>query len=252
MKLKALTTVSLIAAAFAMAAPANAQDVSWTASIDFNSEYVFRGFGLGAESIQPGIEASVGGFTFGAWASTGVGEESVINADEIDLYGGYAWDLSPTTSIDIGATLYHYPQAGNVFDIGTGAGDASTFELYAGLGFAVTLDPSVYLYYDTTLETLTAEGSVGYSFATGPQTSIDVSGTLGAVEPDQGDGYQYGTVGVAFSYAVTDNASLYAGLNGSVASEDNFLDYEDFLSNPAGNNLDSNTVWYGLGVSSSF
>ncbi|WP_017932407.1 TorF family putative porin [Robiginitomaculum antarcticum] len=250
MKLKALTSVSLIAAAFALAAPASAQDVSWTASIDFNSEYVFRGFGLGAESIQPGIEASIGGFTFGAWASTGIGEESIINADEIDLYGGYAFDLSPTTSLDIGATLYHYPQAGDVFDIGRN--DASTFELYAGLGFAVPLDPSVYVYYDTSLETLTAEGAVSYSFPTGPSTSIDLSGALGAVEPDQGDGYQYGTIGAALSYAVTDNASLYASLNGSVASEDNFLDYEDFLANPLTAQFDSNTVWYGFGVSSSF
>lgn len=251
MKIKALCTVSLFAAAMAIAAPATAQDaVAWSATVDVVTEYNFRGFGLGNESIQTGLEGSVGGFTFGAWANAGFGEESVLNADEIDLYAGYAFDISETVSADLGATLYHYPQAGALFDIGTDAGDASTFEIYGGLAFAVTLDPSVYLYYDTTLETWTAEGSAGYSWATGPSTSVDLSGTIGTVEPDEGDGYSYGILGASYNYAFNDSTSVYASLNGSVSSEDTFLDYEDALD---GNiNLDSNTVWFGVGLSTGF
>jgi len=251
MKIKALCTVSLFAAAMAIAAPASAQDaIEWSATVDVVTEYNFRGFGLGAESIQPGIEGSIGGFTFGAWANSGFGEESVLNADEIDLYAGYGFDLSETISADIGATLYHYPQLGELFDVGTDAGDASTFELYGGLAFAVPLEPSVYIYYDTTLETLTAEGSAGYSWATGDNTSLDLSGTIGTIEPDQGDGYSYGILGASYNYAFNDSTSVYASLNGSVSSEDTFINFSDALDGVV--NLDSNTVWVGVGLATGF
>ncbi len=257
MKIKALCTVSFFAAAMAITTPVAAQDaVEWSATVDAVTEYNFRGFGLGAESLQAGLEASVSGFTFGIWASTGIGQESLVNADEIDLYAGYAFDITETVSADLGATLYHYPQAGDLFDIGTDAGDASTVEIYGGLAFAVTFDPSVYLYYDTTLETWTAEGSAGYSWATGDNTSIDLSGTIGTVEPDQGEGYSYGIASASYNYAFNDATSVYAGLNASTSSEDTFVNFTDALKFANGTSgtigVDSSTVWAGVGLSTGF
>ena len=257
MKIKTLCTVSLFTVTMAIAAPASAQDaIEWSATIDAVTEYNFRGVGLGSESLQAGVEGSAGGFTFGVWANTGLGEESVLNADEIDLYAGYSFDISETVSADFGATLYHYPQLGELFDVGTDAGDASTLELYGGLGFAMTLDPSVYLYYDTTLETWTAEGSAGYSWATGENTSFDLSGTIGTVEPDQGDGYSYGILGASYNYAFNDATSVYASLNGSVSSEDTFVNFTDALKVLNGTasevGVDSSTVWVGVGLSTGF
>ena len=251
MKIKALCTASLFAATMAIAAPATAQDaVEWSATVDVVTEYNFRGFGLGAESIQTGIEGSFGGFTFGAWGNAGFGEESVFNADELDLYAGYGFDINETISADFGATLYHYPQLGELFDVGTDDGDASTLELYGGLGFAVPLEPSVYVYYDTTLETFTLEGSAGYSWETGPSTSFDLSGTIGTIEPDEGDGYSYGILGASYNYAFSDSTSVYASLNGSVSSEDTFINFSDALDGVT--TVDSSTVWVGVGLSTGF
>ena len=60
----------------ALTATANAQDVSVSTSIDYVSDYVFRGVSLADSAIQSGVEASLGAFTAGAWFSTGVGDTS--------------------------------------------------------------------------------------------------------------------------------------------------------------------------------
>lgn len=255
MKIKSLLGSAVVLAGLTAIAPAaSANEVEWSASLDFNSEYVFRGFGLGAESIQAGVEAKLGGMTFGAWTSTGIGEESLVNADELDLYIGYGFDISETISGDVGATLYHYPQSGGLFEIGDD--EAGTVEIYGGLGFDIPLEPSAYLYYDTTLEVFTAEGSAGYSVPLGDASSLDLSGTIGAVEPDEGDGYTYATLGAAVSYAITEGSSVYFGINSSTASEDNFVDYEDavaFLTDGTTTvEVDSSTFWYGFGLSTGF
>ena len=108
------------------------EDISVSVSTDYVTEYVFRGVTLAGEAFQPGVEISVGNFTAGVWASVAVGGESVFFGDEIDIYAGYAFDVSETVSADVGVTLYHYPQAGGLFDIG--ANDAGTLEVYSSLG----------------------------------------------------------------------------------------------------------------------
>lgn len=254
MTFKSLLASAALLASVSVMTPATANAADWSLSTDFVGEYVFRGFTLGAESIQPGVEVSFeNGFTAGVWASTGVGEQSLFNADEVDFYAGYGFALSDTVSADIGATLYHYPQAGGVFDIG--ADEAGTFEVYGGLGFDMALAPSVYVYYDTTLEVFTLEGGAEYSVPVGESTSFDLSGTVGAVEPDEGDGYQYGQLGAALSYAFSDAASAYVGLTGVVASEDNFIDTDftiDDLDAGREPGFDSNTVFYSIGFATGF
>ncbi|MEE9347769.1 MAG: TorF family putative porin [Robiginitomaculum sp.] len=241
-----ISSAALIGAMAAITPAANAGDYS--ATLDYTSEYVFRGFGLGAESLQAGVEKSVDGMTFGVWASTGIGEESIINADEVDIYGGYSWDVKDAITADVGATLYHYPQAGNLFEVG--ADEAGTFEVYGGLGFDSPLAPSVYAYYDTTLEVLTLEGSASHSIAADNGLSFDFGATLGSVNPDEGDGYEYLTGSAAASYGLTDETSIYLGLNASTASEDNFYDYEGFVKNGTVD-PDSSTLWWGVGLSTS-
>ena len=130
-----------------------------------------RGVTLAGEAFQPGAEVSVGNFTAGVWASVAVGEESVFFGDEIDLYAGYAFDVSETISADVGVTLYHYPQAGGLFDIG--ANDAGTIEIYGGLSLDALLAPSITAYYDFNFEAFTLEGGVEYSAPIGEKTSFD-------------------------------------------------------------------------------
>lgn len=253
MKLKSLiSTVALVAGMSAMAPSAQAAD--WSLSADYTSNYVFRGISFGADSIQVGAEVALGDFYAGVWTSSGFGETSVLNGDEIDFYAGYGFALSETVSADIGATLYHFPQAGDVFDIG--ADEAGTVEVYGGLGFDTAFEPSLYAYYDTSFEAFTLEGSAGHSIPVAENASFDLSGSLGSVFVDDAD-YQYLTVGAAYSYAFNDSASGYVGINGSVASEDNFPDWEGataFLldGTTTVDAPESSAIWYGAGLSASF
>lgn len=254
MHFKSLISSTALIAGFTAFSAVSAQAADWSLSTDFVGEYVFRGVTLGAESIQPGVEVSFdNGFTVGVWGSTGVGEQSIVNGDEIDFYAGYGFDLTDTISADVGATLYHYPQLGNVFEVG--ADEAGTFEVYGGLGFDAPLAPSLYAYYDTTLETFTLEGGVEKSFAiSSSPASFDLSASAGLVEPDEGDGYNYGSVSAALSYAITEAASGYIGLTGVVSSEDTLYDTDFDLTSDDFDafEFESNTIYYSIGLSTGF
>jgi len=73
MKKLLLGTATLLAAASAPLA-AQAEDVSVSTSIDYVSEYVFRGVSFARGAVQPGIEVSKGDFTVGVWTSAAIGE----------------------------------------------------------------------------------------------------------------------------------------------------------------------------------
>lgn len=143
MKKLLLGSVSLLLAAAAPMA-AQAGDISVSTSIDYTTDYVFRGVSLADSAIQPGVEVSAGDFTVGAWFSTGVGDTSVLAGDEVDLYASYSFALSDTISTDVGITYYHYPQGGSLFE--TDGGDAGTYEVFASFGFDTVLEPSATIY----------------------------------------------------------------------------------------------------------
>ncbi len=242
-RLAVLLTASVLYSPHALA-----QDLSVSVSVDTPSEYVFRGVTLAGSAIQPGVELSYGGLTAGVWGSVAVGENSANFDDEIDIYGSYGWDLSDKVALSLGATLYHYPQYGGVFDIGTDDGDASTFEVSSSLGFATVLSPSISTYYDLTLETFTIEGGLGHSFPFSSKASLDLSGTAGAVLPDAGDDYQYLSLAGSVSYQFTPSTSAYIGVNGGLSSEDTFMDTDPDILDPA----KSSSFWFGAGISSGF
>lgn len=245
MKKTILSALALPALLAAMPISANAQEVSVSVTTDFVSEYVFRGVTLAASAIQPGVEASFGNFTVGGWASLAIGEDSYLYDDELDLYAGYSFDVSETISADVGATVYHYPQYGGIFDIGTDAGDASTLELYAGLSFDAPLAPGITAYYDTTLETFTIEGGISHSFPISDKTSFDLSGSAGSVSVDGAGDYQYGSASAALSYALSDNTSAYLSGNLGLSSEDTFSDLSDYTPKDS-------SAWVGFGIASGF
>lgn len=207
-------------------------DISVSVTTDYVTEYVFRGVSFESEAIQPGIEFGFGDFSVGAWASTGLGEDSLADTDEIDFYAGYGFALSDTVSASIGATWYHFPDGGD------------TFEGYIGLGFDTALSPAFTAYYDIELEALTLEGSIGHSVPMSDQTSFDLGLTGGIVTADGPGDYEWVTASAALSYAFTDDVSIYGGLNYSINSE-NFLDFNDPTP-------DDNLLWAGIGVAAGF
>ncbi|MDZ3833753.1 MAG: TorF family putative porin [Sphingopyxis sp.] len=141
----------LAAVAAASSAPAFAQDVpsgpiSVTGGVELVSDYRFRGVSLsgGDVAVQPTITVSHdSGFYLGAWGSN-LEDTPTYGEIEVDLYGGYATEIAPGTSIDVGLTYYWYPDGKKA------AGPADYFEVIGKLSH--TLGP------------VEATGTVGYSW----------------------------------------------------------------------------------------
>lgn len=250
MKIKSLiSTAALIAGMSSVAPVATAGDYS--ASVDVVTSYFFRGTTLANEAVQVGVEGAWGDFYAGAWNSAAFGEESNNAFDELDLYAGYGFGVSDTISADVGATLYHYPELGDLFDIGDVVNDpeASTLEIFGGLNFDTAFAPSLYAYYDTSLEYFTLEAGAGYSMAAGEKTSFDLSGTVGLTDGDDDvladGGWTYYSLAASLGYAVSDDTSAYVGLNFGGSSEELFLDYDDGSTDKSG-------VWLSTGFSTGF
>lgn len=223
---------------------AHAGDISVSTSIDYVTDYVFRGVSLADSAIQPGVEMAMGNFTAGAWFSTGVGDTSILAGDEVDLYASYSFALSDKISTDVGATYYHYPQGGSLF--ATDGGSAGTYEVFASFGFDGPLSPSASIYYDFTLEALTLEGGVGHSFPLGEKSSFDLGATAGLVDGD-GFSYEYAGASAAISYSFTDDVSTYVGANFALSSEDT-LNYKKALSGSPKDSL----LFFGAGIAAGF
>ena len=228
----------------ALTATANAEDVSVSTSVDYVSDYVFRGVSLADSAVQSGVEASLGAFTAGAWFSTGVGDTSITAGDEIDLYASYSFSLSDLVSTDVGITYYHYPQGGSLFE--TDGGGAGTYEIYTSFGFDLPLSPSASAYYDLTLKAFTLEGGVSHSIPTSDKTSFDLGASVGLVDGD-GFSYEYGSASASLGYSLTDDVSVYLGATYALNSDD-MLNFEKTL---AGNPKD-NLLFFGAGISAGF
>lgn len=245
MKTRLLPTALLcLSGLMSSSALAGDKTVSVSTSIDLVSDYVFRGVSLADTAIQPGIEMAIGSFSAGAWFSTGIGDTSVFAGDELDLYLGYGIDISDKVSASIGATYYHYPQGGSLFE--TNNGGAGTYEASASLGFDVPLSPSVTAYYDFTLEAFTLEGGLEKSLPLGPKTSLDLGLTAGLVDGD-GFSYEYGQASVSFGYAFTNDVSAYIGANLALSSEDS-LNYSKILNGSGEDTL----IFFGTGIAAGF
>ena len=245
MKKIILSTVALSVLA-AAGTTANAGDISVSVSTDYVSEYVFRGVSFANTAVQPAIEVSKGGFTVGAWASVGLGETSAAAGDEIDIYGGYGWNITEALSASVGATLYHFPQSGGLFNLDSDE-LGSTFEINGNLSYDTLLSPSLTAYYDFTLEAFTLEGSVSHSVPVADKTSLDFGLTGGFVAANGPGDYEWATGSASLGYAFTDSSSVYVGANYTLNSED-LLDF------PTANDLipNDNLFWFGTGVSTSF
>ncbi len=249
--MKKLLVGSLLALGASIASTAHADDIGVTATIDYTTDYVFRGVSLAESAVQPGVEVSFGDAYVGAWVSTAIGDTSIFAGDELDLYAGYGFGLTDDLSADVGITYYHYPQGGGLFETEDGA--AGTYEVYAGLAYDTTLSPSLYGYYDFTLEAFTVEGGLGHSLELGGKSSLDLGLTAGLVDGD-GFSYEYGQLSASLGYAFTEDVSAYVGANYALSSEDTLIgsptvDLDDFDIDL---DLGDNKLFFGAGVSAGF
>ncbi|MEX0324757.1 MAG: TorF family putative porin [Puniceicoccaceae bacterium] len=224
-------TIAILAAAVAGTSLVNAQELSISTTVAWESDYVFRGVQLAEEYFAPSIDISYGDFYAGIWAALPV---DAMYGNEVDFYAGYGVGLSETVSADFGFTYYTYPDAGDEF-----FDSVNTFEIYGGLSFEAPLSPSVYVFYDFDLEALTIEASGGHSVEISEEGTVDFSAYLGYVDADGFDWYYYG-LGVALTHSFTDNASASVGVNWYGSEEDTMFGGDD------------NEIAYGVSFSAGF
>ncbi|HEX2100665.1 MAG TPA: TorF family putative porin [Candidatus Synoicihabitans sp.] len=198
---------ALILAALIAGSSVRAQDAtsSYSLTLDFPyvSEYVFRGISYADDAVQPSIEFATGDFYAGIWTSLPVTNGFT---NEYDFYAGYGIAVSETWALDLGATYYYYPQ--------TDSGDEQ-FEPFVGISGDIGggFTSSLYVYYETEFKVFTYQGSLGYSIPLSDTMSLDLSGTLGYVDPDAGESYAYWGLGSVLTYKLNQSASAYVGLN---------------------------------------
>ncbi|MBC2605587.1 TorF family putative porin [Pelagicoccus albus] len=226
MNTKVIATLAT-AAGLVCAANMNAQELTWEVNYGVESEYVFRGVELASESFQGGIEGAYGDYYFGLWGSEAI-DSFGKDSTEIDLYGGWGYALNDTLQLDLGGTIYHYPDASD-----------ETFELFVGVTADTALAPGAYVFYDFDLEVLTLETSIGHSIAIDDVSSIELGAAVGYAREDAGFNYLYYSATADYVYQISDSTSVAAGLRYSANDED--LGYS-----PDGN------LWGGISFTTSF
>jgi len=202
MKKTILALAAIAAGVSSYAQEAKTTDLSVTLDLTYVTDYVFRGATLAGASFQPSVEAAYGDFYAGVWHSNAVSGTNAGFDSETDFYAGYGFAINDTISLDAGVARYVYSG---------GSGSDST-EVYVGLSFDVLLSPSVYYYYDFDLEISSYIASIGYSVPVESiGTSLDFSASLGYIQIPSND-YTYGSVGVSVPYALSETATLTAGV----------------------------------------
>ncbi len=138
-------TAIALAGAFAVAAPATAEEAApaaaapapFTGNFTLASEYLYRGIGQTNRkpAVQGGFDyAHASGLYIGVWGSniSWLSDQpgDISSGVEIDVYGGYKGGLGADASYDLGVLRYNYPGS-----YPRGFVDADTTEVYAGLGW---------------------------------------------------------------------------------------------------------------------
>ncbi|MFM7704456.1 MAG: TorF family putative porin [Rubrivivax sp.] len=161
--------ISLLAAAAALAAstlatPAVAADTSLAFNIGAVTEYRYRGISQTRlkPALQGGLDYTAGSFYVGAWGSTIQWiKDSKGGADvEIDIYGGYKFELAKGTVLDLGVLTYQYPSNGL-------KPSANTTEVYG----ALTVGPVTAKYSHSTSNLFGFDKSKGSGY-------LDISGSF--------------------------------------------------------------------------
>jgi uncharacterized protein (TIGR02001 family) len=130
------TRITMVVTLLALSGTASAD---WSANLGYASEYHYRGIFQKNSSASGGVDFEAGGFYAGTWAA------DVGDGLEVDLYGGYGFDIGESVSLSIGATGYYY----------TGDFDDTYQEINLGAGFGfLSIDVAIGQYDNFTGPTL--------------------------------------------------------------------------------------------------
>lgn len=176
----------------------SAPEVAWNATVA--SDYVFRGFSQTNEdpTLQGGVDATIGAFYVGAWASN-VDFGDSTDA-EIDVYGGYRGEAAGF-AFDVGVVAYAYvgAPAGDDYDYVEFKGAASRAIGPATIGAVIYWSPD---FFGIDEEATYVEANIAFE----PAPQWTVSGAVGHQALDVNADYSTWNAGVA--YAFTDNVAI--------------------------------------------
>jgi len=206
MKMKQLLMGGLAATVLASASSAYAGDIE--ANVALATDYVFRGVSQTDEepAISGGFDYSFdNGFYLGTWASNVDfgGSEST----EIDLYGGYAFDVSEGVNLDLGYIYYNY--AGN-----TSALNYSEFTATLGLGnlsLGLVYSPD---YFGSNSDAVVLNGDYSFSLAENWGLDLHIGYTVtdeDGIATPEGDDYIDYSAAITTSGAGVDFALTFYG-----------------------------------------
>ncbi|MFP4353060.1 MAG: TorF family putative porin [Puniceicoccaceae bacterium] len=203
-------------------------NLSLSAMVGFESEYVYRGEKRSGAALQPSLEAGhplgPGDAFAGVWANQNLGGEP---EDEVDFYAGYAVPLSPVFALGAGFTYYWHPDEGAAPD--------REKETFLGIFADLPLRPSLNGYYNFTFDQAILEVGLAHTFALTDRASLVWSATLGTgragdadsdqVPGDPENGFWYGDTSVDWQYAVNEVAAVSLGLRYSGREDGGFRDH---------------------------
>lgn len=278
----AIAAVAPVAMAQEAAAPAAAKEeakcpVSFGATMDFYSAYVWRGIILNDRPVwQPGASASYdagdyGTFSASVWANFNadnrIGHTAAAGLDELDYTLGYTKDVGPVT-LEAGHIWYTFPRWNGGCD-GDSQYGRSTEEFYLGAAYNNDIvTPYVRSYADYNIvKGFYNQIGLRKSVSLTDQLTLNGDASVGLADKNYLD--QYGdeidpgfwdaNLSVGLTYAVTDNISVGAKLAWMSLVND---DARDEINDLPGATIDKagtdgnfgkpDTLWGGINLAVSF
>lgn len=211
-------TAALLAPHASLALAQDSDDaLTISANVGYFSDYRFRGVSLSDEdfALQGGIDIGhSSGFYVGSWGSS---IESFNGSElELDIYGGYATELSGT-SVDLGVLAYTFP----------GGDNADYYEIYTSTGRTFgSVDLTVGFRYIPSQsntgdqDNIYVHGEASYAVADLP-VSIDghlayEDGAFGDRKTDWSLGVTYEFKSLAFNATYIDTNEVGAGFDSTI------------------------------------
>ncbi|MGZ9098383.1 MAG: TorF family putative porin [Brevundimonas sp.] len=190
-----------LTAALLTAGAASAQstpEVAW--NVGAVSDYVFRGYSQTSEgaAIQGGVDATIGAFYVGAWASNvDFGDDTDA---EVDIYGGYRGEAAGF-AFDVGVVGYGYLNAPD-------GADYDYLELKAAASRAIgPITVGAVVYWSPDFFGLDEEATyVEANAAVSPADKWTLSAAIGHQSLDVNEDYTTWNAGAG--YAVTEHVAI--------------------------------------------
>ena len=252
-KIRLLTIISVlffVLNSYAIAGP------SVDLSVDFLSQYIWRGYALSHDSavIQPSVTLSYKGLSLNVWGNFDTDEEKRGESEwnETDYTFSYEHDIFPFLNFNIGTIYYELDEAKDSFEIFSGL---STDLKYLSIGFTAYREVSHYpgWWLQFELSRSIALPYHGMSLDMGMSFIYQDSDDEGAYpDPDNPnksfDGWQSGNISLVLNIPIMKRLTISPKLMYSFPLSSNASDEIEMLSWQR----DDNFIYGGVGISYEF